>query len=395
MTELLSPAGNLEKLKVSIDYGADAVYIGGKNYSLRANAANFSLEEMREGVEYAHQFNKKVYVTINIIFHEKDLIGLEDYLKYLDSINVDGVIVSDIYVINLIKTLKLDLNIVLSTQTSTLNKQASLFFKDLGVKRIVLAREALKDDILSVIETGLETEVFIHGAMCTSFSGKCVMSNYVTNRDSNRGGCAQICRFMFDTMDEKNPKFTMMSKDLNMLKHIEDLIKIGVTSFKIEGRMRSVYYLATVNHTYRQIIDKIHNNELTNGFLKYANDILNRVANRESIPQFYDKIAGSEEQYFQDRNEVSNQDFLGQVLGYENNMIKLEIRNYFKLGDVIELFGPKIEEMSLEITEMYNDKNELIEIANHPKDIIYIPFNTVVYEGDMIRVKVFDKKEYI
>lgn len=390
--ELLSPAGDLEKLKVAIDYGADAVYIGGKNYSLRANANNFSLDEIKEAVTYAHKFNKKVYVTVNIVFHDNDLLGLDDYLKYLADIKVDGIIFSDHAVISLVKKLKLDLNLILSTQTSTLNKYAALYWQDLGVSRIVLAREALIEDLQSIIDTGLETEVFIHGAMCTSFSGKCVMSNYVTNRDSNRGGCAQICRFLFDN-SENNPKFTMMSKDLNMLLNLESMIDMGVTSFKIEGRMRSIYYIATVIHTYRQVIDKILNKTLTTEYLTYANNILGRVANRESAPQFFQNIPGVEGQYFQDRNEISNQDFLGLVLDYKDGYVSVEQRNYFKPGDDVEFFGPKTNEESLKVGKIYDENLKPLEVANQPGKVIKFKSPIPLFKGDIMRVKVFDKVE--
>lgn len=390
--ELLAPAGNLEKLKVALDYGADAVYIGGKNYSLRANADNFSFEGLKEAVEYAHQFNKKVYVTINIIFHESDLEGLTDYLKYLNEINIDGIIVSDHYVIKLVNTLNLNLNLILSTQTSTLNKYAALYYKELGVNRIVLAREALEEDIQSIIDAGIETECFIHGAMCTSFSGKCVMSNYVTNRDSNRGGCAQICRFLFD-IDDELPQFSMMSKDLNMLMNLEKMIKMGIVSFKIEGRMRSIYYIATVIHTYRKVIDHILNGTLTESFLNYANNILNRVANRDAVPQFFSKLPGKDEQYYLDRKEVSNQDFLGLVLDYNDNLVKVEVRNYFEKETEIEFFGPKTDEYSFKIDKMYDEKMNIIEVANKPKEIIFLPSEKPVNKGDFIRIKIFDKTE--
>ncbi len=388
--ELLSPAGNLEKLKFAIDYGADAVYIGGKNYSLRANANNFSLEEIKEAVTYAHNYNKKVYVTVNIVFHDNDLEGLKEYLIYLNEINVDGIIFSDHAVAKIVNELKLGINLILSTQTSTLNKYAALYWQQIGVKRIVLAREALKEDVQSIIDTGLETEVFIHGAMCTSFSGKCVMSNYVTNRDSNRGGCAQICRFIFDNEDN-NPKFSMMSKDLNMLTNIEKLISMGVTSFKIEGRMRSIYYITTVIHTYRQVIDRTINKTITPAFLEYANNILNRVANRESSPQFFNEIPGVEGQYFQDRNEVSNQDFLGLVLDYKDGYVSIEQRNYFKPGDEVEFFGPKTKETPLIIEKIYDENLNIIEVANQPGKVIKFKSPKPLFKGDIMRLKVFDK----
>ena len=231
MIELLAPAGNLERLKIAFLYGADAVYIGGYEYSLRANAINFSKEELKEAVLFAHQYQRKVYVTVNIVFHNRDLDGLKNYLWELALIKVDAVIVSDIAVITMIREEKIPLEIHLSTQASTLNYEAALFYKNLGVKRIVLAREACRKDILDIKEkTGLDLECFIQGAMCTSFSGKCVLSNVATNRDSNRGGCAQICRWIFKINEEEKP-FSMTPKDLNMSIYLKDMMDIGVNSF--------------------------------------------------------------------------------------------------------------------------------------------------------------------
>ena len=281
MIELLAPAGNLERLKIAFLYGADAVYIGGYEYSLRANAINFSKEELKEAVLFAHQYQRKVYVTVNIVFHNRDLDGLKNYLWELALIKVDAVIVSDIAVITMIREEKIPLEIHLSTQASTLNYEAALFYKNLGVKRIVLAREACRKDILDIKEkTGLDLECFIQGAMCTSFSGKCVLSNVATNRDSNRGGCAQICRWIFKINEEEKP-FSMTPKDLNMSIYLKDMMDIGVNSFKVEGRMRSVYYIATVIYEYRHLIDQIKSNTLTDDLIYYSNDIINRCANRE------------------------------------------------------------------------------------------------------------------
>lgn len=250
MIELLSPAGDKERLFFALLYGADAVYLGGQNFGLRANATNFTDEELEECVKYAHSLSKKVYVTVNIVFHEEDLEGLEEYLKFLSEIGVDAIIVSDPVVIEISKKNSYDFEIHLSTQASTLNSRVVKFFMEQGVKRVVLAREASKDDIIRIKkETGIELECFIQGAMCTSFSGRCVLSNYATNRDSNRGGCAQVCRWTFKT--DTGADFEMMPKDLNMIENIESMISIGVNSFKIEGRMRSIYYIATVLHTYK------------------------------------------------------------------------------------------------------------------------------------------------
>ena len=390
--ELLAPAGDLERLKVAFLYGADAVYIGGSKYSLRANAKNFTLEEIKEAVLYAHQINKKVYVAVNIIFHDSDLNGLEDYLKELSNIGVDAIICSDIIVVKMINELKLPLEIHISTQASNLNYESVKFWQNLNAKRIVMARESSKENIQKIKdETGVDIECFIHGAMCSSISGKCVLSNYVTGRDSNRGGCAQICRWLFS--NGNNPLFSIMPKDLNMVNHIKEMIDIGVNSFKIEGRMRSIYYIATVVKTYRTIIDKTLNNTITNDELMYHLKVLNRCANRDSTSQFFNGLPTYQEQYYLDRDEPSNQDFLGLVLDYdkEKKLIKLEQRNYLKINDKVEIFGPNTETFEMNINIIYNENMEKIEVANHPKMIIYIPSNQEVFKGDMMRLKTIDK----
>ena len=238
MIELLSPAGDFERLKFALRYGADAVYIGGKNYSLRANAINFTNEEIKEATKFAHSLNKKVYVTVNIVLHDENIDGLKEYLLFLDSVNVDAIIVSDIYIMSLWKELNLKMELHVSTQASTLNKETALFYKELGASRVVLAREASEQDIKEIKDyTGLDLEAFIHGAMCTSISGRCIMSNYATNRDANRGGCAQVCRWNFALDDENGNElgenYQMCPKDLNMAIYIKDMIDAGVNSFKI------------------------------------------------------------------------------------------------------------------------------------------------------------------
>jgi len=393
--ELLAPAGDLERLKIAFHYGADAVYLGGRDFSLRANAKNFSLEEIKEAVEYAHNLNKKVYVAVNIVFHSKDLIGLEAYLKQLKEYNVDAIIASDIVVVK--KAASIGLEVHLSTQASTLNYESANFWKKLGVTRIVLARESSRDNIKRIKEeTNLDLEAFIHGAMCTSISGKCVLSNYCTNRDSNRGGCAQICRWTFD-IDHSPETFSITPKDLNMVENIMDMINIGVNSFKIEGRMRSIYYIATVILTYRKIIDKINDNTISDGYLKYALNILNRCANRDSVSQFYNKLPGEDEQYFLGRDEISNQDFLGIVLEYDeyNKEVTLEQRNYFKIGDEVQFFGPNIETFNFTINNIINENNEAIDIARHPKMLVKFKCEHKLSKGDMMRIKVFDKKDFL
>ncbi|MBR1679995.1 MAG: U32 family peptidase [Bacilli bacterium] len=392
MIELLAPAGDIEKLKFALLYGADAVYIGGQNFSLRANAKNFSLEDIKEAVEFAHSLNKRVYVTVNIVFHDEDLSGLEQYLKELSLIKVDAIIVSDFYVIKLIEDKKIPLEVHVSTQASTLNSAAAKFYQKHGVKRIVLAREASKENIQKIKEkTGLDLECFVHGAMCTSISGRCVLSNSLTNRDANRGGCAQICRWTFQS--ENKPVFSMTSKDLNMVAHIESMIDIGVNSFKVEGRMRGIYYIATVIISYRKMIDKVLNHTLTIEDQQHYLKVLNRVANRESKDQFYKNFPDETDQYFLGREEVSNQDFLGLVLDYdeEHKIALIEQRNYFKVGDIVEFFGPNLEVSEYQIQEIQDEKGTKIEVANHPNMIVRLPIGFKVQKYDMMRIKMFDK----
>ena len=388
--ELLAPSGNLERLKIALLYGADAVYIGGQDYSLRANAKNFSIDDIREAVSFAHNLHKRVYVTVNIVFHDSNLSGLKEYMLTLDEIGVDAFIVSDVIVMQLMKELNIKAELHVSTQASSLNYETVNFYKDLGATRVVLAREAHKSDILRIKEeTGLELECFVHGAMCTSISGRCVLSNYATLRDSNRGGCAQVCRFVFD-IEDSNQVFSMTPKDLNMVSVLEEMIKVGVNSFKVEGRMRSVYYIATVIYTYRRLIDRVLNHNIDSKYTDYSLKILNRCANRDSVEQFFNKLPSNKEQYFLGRDEESNKDFLGIVLDYnkDNNMVTLEQRNYFKVGDVVEFFGPNLEPTSFIIPdELYDEKENLIDVARHPKMLVRFKCPITLGKDDMMRVE--------
>ena len=394
--ELLSPAGDLERLKLAYLYGADACYIGGRNFSLRANANNFSLEEIEEACAYAHNLNKKLYVTINIVFQNEDYDGILEYLKELERIRVDALIISDPSVIKIIKENKIDLIFHISTQFSSANIEVAKFFKEMGAERVVLARELSKEEIKDIIDkVGIEVETFIHGAMCSSYSGRCILSNYFTNRDANRGGCAQICRWDFDLYEDDKPidtdtKFTMSCKDLSMIEHLDQMINIGISSLKVEGRMRSNYYIATVINTYRNAIDDYYDNKLTEDRIKYYKRILERVANRDSICQFFDKFPDKDAQYFLGRQEISNQDFLGLVLDYDENtkMATITQRNYFKVGDIVEVFGPNIETFSFVIEKMYDEDGNSIEIANHPEQIIKIKLDKKIYKDNIIRVKI-------
>lgn len=370
--ELLSPAGDLERLKVTLLYGADAVYLGGKLYNLRANATNFSLEDLKEGCQFAHKLGKKVFLTLNIVFHNEDILGVNDYIRDVVEAGIDAFIVSDLAIIRYIKQHYPQVEVHLSTQASTMNYEAALFYKSMGVDRIVLARELSKDEIKEIIDkASIDIEVFIHGAMCTCVSGRCSLSNYVTNRDANRGGCNQVCRFAFTTDDGSN--FTMATKDLNMARYVSELIEMNVTSMKVEGRMRSLYYLATVIGAYRKIIDNYYNHTLTDEVLNKQEKILDRVANREVSTHYYLKEADASDQYYTVRVEISNQDYLGQVIDYDRDKCLLQIkeRNYFKVGDKVTLFTPR-DEMTFTVSKIYDDSYNLVDVARHPDNIYFI-----------------------
>ena len=382
--ELLSPAGDLERLKIACIYGADAIYIGGQDYSLRANANNFSIAEIKEGCEFAHKLGKKVYLTLNIVFHNEDIDGVYDYIKDVVDAGIDAFIVSDLFLVDYIKN-NFKVEVHLSTQLSISNKESVKFLKTRKVDRVVLAREVGRDDIKEIIdETGMDIEVFIHGAMCTFVSGRCVLSNYFTNRDSNRGGCAQICRFSLDINDEEN--FSMAVKDLNMSKFIKDMISIGIRSFKIEGRMRSPFYLAVVLSSYRRIIDAVYSNTLTDDILDKEMKILSRVSNRENSSHFYMKEADLSDQYYSGRQEVSNQDYLGIVLDKNDNIYTIRQRNYFKLGDDVEIITPDMDIINIKINNLYNDKMEPIEVANQADSKLFIKLDIDIPIFSMIRV---------
>ena len=383
--ELLSPAGDLERLKVTLLYGADAVYIGGKKYSLRANATNFDLDEIKEGVEFAHKLNKRVHFTLNIAFHEKDLDDLYEYIDDVVNCGVDAFIVSDYSIASYIKN-KYKVEVHISTQDSTTNYLSASYLEEKGFDRIVLARELSSDEIKEINEkVNIDTEVFIHGAMCTSISGRCALSNYITNRDANRGGCAQVCRFAFTT--DKND-FTFAVKDMNMAPHIKELIDIGVKSFKVEGRMRSIYYLATVIGTYRKLIDDIYNNSLTEERLNKYIERLNRVANRETSSHYFKHEADYTDEYFTGRQEISNQDYLALVDSYDkdNKCLNIIERNYFEVGDEVEIFSPT-EEYTITIDKLYDENMNSIDIARHPGELLKIPFEKELPKYSMIRIK--------
>lgn len=400
--ELLAPAGDIEKLKMAIIYGADAVYLGGEEFGLRKSSKNFTLDEIEEGVKFAHERNRKVYVTLNIIPHNEDLIGLEDYVKNLYDVNVDGVIVSDPGVFSIVRKTTPNLPIHLSTQASVTNFETIMFWYNLGVKRIVVARELSLKEIEEIIQKGpkdLEIETFIHGAMCISYSGRCLLSNYMADRDANRGACAHPCRWKYYLMEEKRPgeyypivendkgTFIFNSKDLCMIKHIPDLIESGISSFKIEGRVKSQYYVATVVRAYRMAIDEYlrdpQNYEYNEEWLKE----IKKASYRDFTTGFYfDKPTG-EDQVYTSSSYIRNYDFVGLILDYdeETKFATIEQRNRIFTGDEIEIFGPNKDYFVQRIDKMWNDEGEEIEVAPHPQQIIRMKMKKPVEKWDIIR----------
>ncbi len=393
--ELLAPAGNLEKLKVAIIYGADAVFVGGKEFSLRSQASNFTLEDIKEGVEFAKQYGASIHVTCNIILHEDNLEGIKEYLLALDEIGVAAIIVADPYIMSIAKSLNLKLEVHVSTQLSTLNLESIEFFKNLGMNRVVLARECEYEDLKTIMNNSdIDIEYFIHGAMCIHYSGRCMLSNYLSRRDANRGGCSQSCRWYYDIYqngellnNEEDMPFSMSSKDMSLVRHIGELIELGVDSFKIEGRMKSLHYIATVVSTYRKLIDAYC--EDPDHFIfneDYYNELL-KAANRAFCHGFFYGHPSKQEQLFNMRDEHPTQEFVLRVLDYnkDNHLAMIEQRNYFKVKDKIEIFSPTHPNFVFEVKKIYNEDKEEIEVANHPMEILYIEIDERVDVHDMGR----------
>lgn len=386
MIELLAPAGDLEKLKIALLYGADAVFIGGQNFSLRARASNFTVKDIKEATDFAHARGKKVYVTTNIIPHNEDLVGLVEYLKDLESCHVDAIISASPYIIDqAIKHTSLEVH--LSTQQSTTNIEAVNYWYDKGVKRIVLARELDMHEIKHLTKNvEADIEVFVHGGMCMSFSGRCSLSNNMTERDANRGGCAHSCRWNYTLhknhkkVHEKN--FSMSSKDLEALDYVPNLIDANVKSLKIEGRMKSLHYIATVVGTYRKLIDDYIRDGKIDDFSIYENEIA-KAENRQASHGFFAGMPGIEQQLYNQRSEQPTQTFIGLIQSYDPNTHEaiIEQRNYFECGDQIEIFQPSGKKDIFTLESMVDLEGVETPIARHPKQIlkINIPFAVEPY----------------
>ncbi|MED4530807.1 U32 family peptidase [Metabacillus fastidiosus] len=398
--ELLAPAGNLEKLKIAVHYGADAVFIGGQEFGLRSNAGNFTIEEMAEGVQFAKKYGAHIYVTTNIYAHNENMDGLDEYLQGLQGAGVTGIIVADPFIIETCRRVAPKLEVHLSTQQSLANWKAVQFWKEEGLERVVLARETSAEEIKEMKEkVDIEIEAFIHGAMCIAYSGRCTLSNHMTARDSNRGGCCQSCRWDYglfslenneevSLLNEGNAPFAMSPKDLNLIESIPKMIELGIDSLKIEGRMKSIHYIATVVSVYRKVIDAYCADP--DNFVIHPEWLqeLAKCANRETASAFFEGVPGFEEQMFGDHGgKKSEFDFVGLVLDYdeETGIVTLQQRNYFKQGDEVEFFGPEIENFTQKIEKIWDEKNREIDVARHPLQIVKFKVDYKVFSNNMMR----------
>lgn len=404
--ELLIPAGSLEKLKIAVHYGADAVFIGGQEFGLRSNADNFSIDEMREAVEFANKYGAKIYVTTNIFAHNENMDGLEDYLRDLEDVGVAGIIVADPLIIETCKRVAPKVEVHLSTQQSLSNWQAVQFWKEEGLHRVVLAREVGLEEMLEMKrKVDIEIEAFIHGAMCIAYSGRCVLSNHMTARDSNRGGCCQSCRWDYNLFEQKDEAgqaleiplyseedaaYTMSPKDLNLILSIPQLIEAGIDSLKVEGRMKSIHYVATVTSVYRKVIDAYcadpDNFKVNEEWLEE----LDKCANRDTAPAFIEEVPGYMEQMYGNPPKKTTYDFAGLVLDYneETQIVTLQQRNHFKPGNEVEFFGPEIENFKMIVDKIWDEDGNELDAARHPMQIVKIKVTHPVYPQNMMRKEI-------
>ena len=398
--EVLSPAGNMDKLKMAIRYGADAVYCAGQSFGLRASSSNFSNEELKEAVEFAHSHGKKIYVTCNIIPHNEDLVGLEDYLKFLESIHVDAIIVADLGIFLLAKRVAPNLERHVSTQANTTNYLTTEFWKEQGASRVVVAREVSIADIKTMKEAAdIEIEAFVHGAMCISSSGRCLLSNYFTTRDANRGQCTQACRWKYSLVEENRPgeyypieedqhgTYIFNSKDLCLLKYIPDLVEAGVDSLKIEGRMKSVHYAATVTKVYREAVDSYLADPEHYEVKPEWIEELEKISHRPYTEGFSVEKPDETAQNYGESSNTQTHDFIGLVEGYnaEEGYAYLEQRNNFKVGDEVEFCQPHGELVHHVITKMTDEEGNEITVAPHPQMKVRLYIDTPLEQYAMMR----------
>ena len=398
--ELLAPAGNMEKLKMALLYGADAVYLGGKAFGLRAFGGNFTNEELQEAVDFAHKLGKKIYVTVNIFPHNSDIAKLPAYLTFLNEIKVDAILVADLGVFTLAKEYAPDVELHISTQANNTNWAAVNAWAELGASRVVLAREMSLEEIKEIREKcSVELEMFVHGAMCISYSGRCLMSNYLTGRDANRGSCAQPCRWNYALVEEKRPgqyfpvledergTYIFNSKDMCLLPYLPDVIASGVDSLKIEGRMKSVHYAASVVKAYREAIDCYFAAPDQFEIKKEWVEELDKVSHRAYTTGFYYGRPTEKDQIYGTSSYTQTSDFVGLVLDYDEKtgFATVEQRNNMKVGQEIEIFQPHLAGYRQILQEMYNDEGEAIQVAPHPQQIVKIRMDKPVEPYGILR----------
>ena len=401
-TELLIPAGSLDVLKTAVVYGADAVYIGGEAFGLRAKAHNFSLEDMKEGVEFAHSRGVKVYVTANILAHNDDLEGVEQYFEELKSVKPDALIISDPGVFAIAKRVLPEMELHVSTQANNTNYGTYLFWYQQGAKRVVSARElSLKEirEIRARIPEDMEIESFMHGAMCISYSGRCLLSNFFTGRDANQGACTHPCRWKYSIVEETRPgeympvyenergTYIFNSKDLCMIEHIPELIDAGVDSFKIEGRMKTALYVATVARTYQKAIDDYKKDPaLYEQNMEWYKEEIGKCTYREFTTGFYFGKPGADAQIYDNNTYVKNFTYLGTVENVdERGFAKIEQKNKFSVGEMIEIMKPDGRNLQVEVKGIYDAEGQAQESAPHPKQELYIDLGVAPEEYDILR----------
>lgn len=392
----------MSKLKTALYFGADAVYVGGKSFSLRALAGNFSDEELESAVEYTHALNKKIYVTVNIFGRNNDIDKLADYFRFLEKIGVDGAIISDTGLMYLAKQVAPNLKLNLSTQANTLNYKTVEFWRDFGVKRVILARELSQKEIKEIHEKvpDIEIETFIHGAMCIAYSGRCLLSDYTTGRSSNRGACVQACRWnyqirekdsngeFFDVEEDERGTYILNSKDLNLMDYISELSDAGVISFKIEGRMKSEYYLATVINAYRRAIDAYYEKGSDYKTDSSFQTELLKTAHRDFTTAYFlgqnDRTVN-----YADSQSKGTHKFIATVIDAKDGYIEVEMRNRFKIGDNLEVLSPT-ENLNkiITVTEMFDENGVPVTDAKLVQQKIKIKTNLKLSKGDMLRAKI-------
>lgn len=409
-TELLIPAGSLEVLKTAVMYGADAVYFGGEAFGLRAKAKNFSKEDMREGIAFAHARGVRVYITANILAHNEDLNGVEQYFEELKEIGPDALIISDPGVFAIAKRVLPEMEIHISTQANNTNYGTYLFWHSLGAKRVVSARELSLAEIREIrekIPEDMEIESFIHGAMCISYSGRCLLSNYLTGRDANQGACTHPCRWKYTLMEEKRPgeympvyenergTFIFNSKDLCMIEHIPEMIEAGIDSFKIEGRMKTALYVATVARAYRHAIDDYQKDpNLYRERLPWYRAEIAKCTNREFTTGFYFGKPGADAQIYSNNTYSTDYTYLGTISQVdERGFGRFEQKNKFSVGESIEVMRPDGANIQATVKGLYDEEGNAVESAPHARQILYVDLGMELRDYDILRRKEENRKE--